>query len=309
MACPKKFSDLHKSVDDSFSKDYYAGVFNTKIANDYNMDKFGKGTMTSKLNFVNNAPSSEIEFKHTYGGLFKQLEGLVVTKNIYSGNSDMKFKMEKSCKSGGKVSFTSNFDMNSYKLSKSELNIDYGKDKLTANLNVTPEDGCMGLKSVGLNAVVAAAGNTHIGANVSYGLAKGNIDHHLKLVHTQNDIGVHVGLKNANDVEFSLAIPRKGKFMDFYLFDLKSENLFLKNSYNMQTSDWGSKLSLEYSDCHCMGATFSKGKLFFDFKNKDFGESWTIPVNDNLSVTTGYKSNVSGFWDKMRLGTQMNFSL
>lgn len=310
MSCPAKYADLHKASDDAFSKDYIHGFLNTKLSQNYCMADFGNGTATLKLNHNAAAAStkSEMEFKHKGGNFFGlNMAGITTTKTL-TDSGMFKQKMEGNCSmSGMKLAGTTEWDMGSQENKANVLEMTMGRDKLSANMKVSQSGGLAMPGKVDFNAVVAATDAVKIGAAINYGIAKGDLAHQVKLVHSADKHVSAITVKNGQDLEL-VNMGKVNKAVTLPFGSVNVDNLHVRTQYGLKSADWGSQLCLE-GNCQMGGFTTNKSRFLFNAKSLDYLETHDFKLNDSLNVIVSGKSNFKGgFFNNYNLGCAMNFS-
>jgi hypothetical protein len=309
MSCPPKFKDLHKSNDDAFKKDFHQDCFNTKIENNYDYGSYGHGKMTTKFDFKSDssAPACEIEFKHdsTEG----YLKGITTTKTINSGEL-VKIKMEKS-KDNMKYTLKLSQNLgNWFKTSSPELSINYGKNNLSTQLDITPAKNWSGLDSVNLDTTFKA-GSVNLGLALNYALNKKALSHHVKLNKSCSGFNCTFGLKGTENLELIMSKKISGHVNLLGLTSWDNKMAHFKSAYNINSpNDWKADLCLEYENGILGRLGCQKGKAKLDLKNLAYHETANLAVNDSLGVTIGYGSKLDGnFFNAAKMGASLNFKL
>lgn len=310
MSCPPKFADLHKSTDDAFSKDFNVDCLNTKITHNYEMGTLGNGKMTSKVDFSTgkSEPKLEVEFKHNMDQYFgMNWKGVTATKTLTSGSDLVKMKMEKGL-AGGKVTAKFNQHCGNFSVSKPDLSFDIGKENFTSNLNIIPQSNFKGLSSVNFS-TVAKTGPVHTGLKLDYNMAKGSLDHHLKITKACNSLNFTLGLKNINNVEL-IASKNINKNLNLGFFTGVYTNIHSKSSYDIKSNNWNSDICLEWANGKVGTFDLAKGKTKFNLKDRSFAENCVINVNSALGVTLGWSTTVGGdMFSNSKVGAGLTFNL
>jgi len=310
MSCPPKFADLHKSADDAFTKDYLSGVFNHKMTQNYEMGNYGKGTMTAKLNYAAGITGSEVEFKHKYGDILGgRLSGVAVTKTVSDKNGVVKTKVESPC-GAGKVTWAYDFDLSNWKIANNAITIDHGKNKLTNVLKVCPDDGFMGAKNASLASVFAVDSAHNFGVSLCYDIKKGALCHDIKAVRKADGMTAAFGVKNANDISMliSKALPADKCSMKLGAISFSPSNFHVKTDYAMKGGNWNTQICVEGSSA--IGSLVTDAtKFVYNVRTGDYAEHNKFSINDKLSCIVGAKSNTKGFFNNLRLGASLNFSV
>lgn len=309
-----KFADLHKSLDDTFNKDFIHGKFNVEHKQAYDGGEMCSGSVTYKINHnpIVGSTSANLEGKTTVGSNFwgmKFMEGVVVT-DTYS-DSNMKLKFEKTCaSSGAKFSYDYNYDWSKQAVDNANLGIDYSNANATVGLklNQSGEGACCKAPgSVNAHVTTAMAGH-NLGCNVNYNVGNGNVDHHLKFKLNHGQGYAVVGMKNANDTELLVA-QSIGKDLCLGPFGgLSMKNVYGKVNYSLGNGEYGMNLATEGD--YSFGDFKSSFKQTYNPLNGEYKESMKFKVTDSMNATISHKTNAhDGFLKNIQLGAALNFSL
>lgn len=311
MACPKKFADLHKGLDDAFGKDFCHGAFNVEIKQGADAGDFGKGSLTMKVNHnpLTGGTNSNLEGKVTCGEGLGPLKDLVLTRSINDAGL-VKVKAEKACSAGSKTTYDFDFDLNTKSNKKANLDILYGCDKATMGLKVVQGAGAIAAPtSVVANAVAKINAHNFFGANVDYNLSNGAIGHHFKVTSNQHKAHVSVGLKDADNVGLYLTHHLDQPLCCGPFGTLNISKVHAKADYGIKAGSYGVNLCLEgkyaLGDFNTIATKMAYNPLSGDFK-----ESHKFAITPALSANVSFASNAhKGLFNNASMGATLNFSV
>jgi len=310
MSCPPKFKDLHKSTDDAFKKDFHQDCLNTKIEHAGDFGSVGNGKWTTKFDYKrgSSAPTAQIEIKTNVAK--GALKDSCFTRTV-DGGDEIKIKLEKSVNA---VKYTLKMNQpvamdNWYKCSSPELSINYGKNNLSTQLDITPAKNWSGLDSVNLDTTFKA-GSVNLGLALNYALNKKALSHHVKLNKSCPGFNCTFGLKGTDNLELIMSKKISGHVNLLGLTSWDNKMAHFKSAYNINSpNDWKADLCLEYEN-GILGGLATHGKAKLDLKNLAYHETASLAVNDSLGVTIGYGSKLDGsFFNAAKMGASLNFKL
>jgi len=311
MACPKKFADLHKNLDDAFNKDFCSGAFNVEIKQGFNAASFANGSITMKVNHnpLTGGVSSNLEGKTTLGPDCGAAAGTVVTRSINDAGL-FKCKIEKSAASGAKVTYDTDLDLASKSFKKANLDFAYGCDKLAMGVKVAQADGaCAAPTNINAHAVFAAAGCHNLGVNLDYNMKSGAVSHHFKYNTSCNQGNISLGLKDTQNTAlcYTHAVNKPVNILNFGTFHLK--NAHIKADYGINSGKYGAGVCLEGS--YQFGAfNTTATKMYYNPISGDFKEMHKFKVTDALTANFGWSSNAhKGLFSDASLGASLSFSV
>jgi len=311
MACPKKFSDLHKNLDDAFKKDFCSGAVNVEIKQGYDAGSFANGSMTMKVNHnpLTGGVNSNLECKSTLGADWGPCAGAVATESINDAGL-YKVKVEKSAACGSKVTYDTDIDIAGHCLKKANLDFAYACEKLNMGLKVAQADGaCAAPTNVNAHAVFAAAGCHNLGLNLDYNVKSGAVSHHVKYNTGCNQGNISVGLQDAQNTSlcYSHALNKPVNMLGFGTLNLS--NAHIKADYGINSGKYGAAICLEGN--YQIGAFKTTGyKMYYNPINGDFKEMHKFKVTDALTATFGYSSNAhKGILSDASMGASLSFSV
>lgn len=309
MACPPKFNDLHKAVDDCFNKDYYHGFFNLKLGQNYRAGTWGDGTITSKWNFNQATANSNtsVEFKHNNN--YSAFPGSVTTKTINVETGILTYKHELPF-NGYKIIVSNDYDTgDNWSVKNNSLELQTGRNQISASLKLNQLGGITKmLDSVGANAVVGLNKCVKLAGDVNYNIKKGSLDHHFKLVSGCPGAIVALNLKNAVDTELVISKKVDKNIGCCPNASFKMNNFHAKAQYGIKSSDYGCQFGVE-GKWNCGGWSTQKTTATWDCKANDFKYSDHMKITNNFTGIFSVKTNFNdGFFKKCSVGAAFEFN-
>lgn len=311
------FSDMHKDLDDVFSKDYPLGALNFEIK---------QKNMKGGSPFDNSAMNGEMDFKlHTthdacgnankteFTSAMNMSNGAKVTEKMnccgaYSAKYEHKM---------GNMTYVSDMGLNLAEgLSMAALNNFSNEFKFAnAKCNAAMKLSGNGIMPSNMNMnVVFPFGKNSVGADFNYDLSGQSAPtHHVQAKFGHGKGYACVGLKNANNIELMLRQDMNMKGMSPYPFSLIAgrinvDSMFLKLDHNMANSESG--LECAWTGSHPFGSM----KRSLNPMTGRMETSDKIKINDNIEATLACGMNVfdlkngcNGF-KGAKVGTTLNFT-